>query len=115
MGVKRRRPGDGLIHHSDQGTQYTALAFSKRCADVAVIQSNSRKGTPHDNAVKESFFATLEKELLRRRRFATIEQARSAVFTYIEEFYNRSRLHSTLGNRTPQEVEDAHHEQTSRP
>lgn len=113
MGVTRRRPGDGLIHHSDRGAQYTALAFTKRCADAAVIQSNSRPGTPHDNAVKESFFATLQKEHLRSRRFATHEQARSSIFNYIECFYNRSRIHSTLGYRTPAEAEDAHHEQAA--
>jgi len=111
MGVARRRPGDGLVHHSDRGTQYTALAFSQRCADVAVIQSNSRPGNPHDNAVKESFFATLQKEHLRSRRFATHEQARSSIFTYIECFYNRSRIHSTLGYRTPVEAEEAHYQQ----
>lgn len=113
MGVARRRPGDGLIHHSDRGTQYTALAFTQRCADAAVIQSNSRPGTPHDNAVKESFFATLQKEHLRGRRFATHEQARSSIFTYIECFYNRSRIHSTLGYRTPAEAEDAHYQQAA--
>jgi transposase InsO family protein len=113
MGVARRRPGDGLIHHSDRGTQYTALAFTQRCADAAVIQSNSRPGTPHDNAVKESFFATLQKEHLRGRRFATHEQARSSIFTYIECFYNRSRIHSTLGYRTPTEAEDAHYQQAA--
>lgn len=113
MGVARRRPGDGLVHHSDRGTQYTALAFSQRCADAAVIQSNSRAGNPHDNAVKESFFATLQKEHLNGRRFATCEQARSSIFTYIECFYNRSRLHSTLGYRTPAEAEEAHYQQAA--
>ncbi len=113
MGVARRRPGDGLVHHSDRGTQYTALAFTQRCADAAIIQSNSRPGTPHDNAVKESFFATLEKERLRGRRYATHTQARSCIFEYIECFYNRSRLHSTLGYRTPAEAEDAHYQQAA--
>jgi len=114
MGVARRRPGDGLVHHSDRGTQYTALAFTERCADAAVIQSNSRPGTPHDNAVKESFFATLQKEHLNSRRFATHEQARSSIFNYIECFYNRSRIHSTLGYKTPAETEEAHYQQTTR-
>jgi len=113
MGVARRRPGDGLVHHSDRGTQYTALAFTQRCADAAVIQSNSRPGTPHDNAVKESFFATLQKEKLNGVRFATHEQARSAIFSYIECFYNRSRLHSTLGYRTPLEAENDHYQQAA--
>lgn len=87
MAVGQRRPGDGLIHHSDRGTQYTALAFSKRCADAAIVQSNSRPGTPHDNAVKESFFATLTKERLRGRHYETHAQARSSIFEYIECFY----------------------------
>jgi len=113
MGVDRRKPGDGLIHHSDRGTQYTALAFSKRCASAAVIQSNSRPGTPHDNAVKESFFASLTKERLRGRRYETHEQARSSIFDYIECFYNRARIHSTLGYRTPAEAEDDHYAQAA--
>jgi putative transposase len=113
MGIDRRRPGDGLIHHSDRGTQYTALAFTQRCADAAVIQSNSRPGTPHDNAVKESFFATLQKEKLNATPFATHEQARSAIFVYIECFYNRDRLHSTLAYRTPAEAENDHYQQAA--
>jgi len=113
MGVARRRPGDGLIHHSDRGTQYTALAFTQRCAEAAIVQSNSRPGTPHDNAVKESFYATLEKERLRGRRYATHAQARSCIFDYIECFYNRTRLHSTLGYRTPTEAEEAHYQQAA--
>lgn len=114
MAVSQRRPGDGLVHHSDRGTQYTALAFGKRCADAGIAQSNSRPGSPHDNAVKESFFATLEKERLRGRRYATLEQARSSIFDYIEGFYNARRLHSTLGYRSPDEAEQDHHERTAR-
>ena len=81
--------------------QYTAVTFGSACRAHGITQSNSRKGSPHDNAAKESFFASLEKERLRRRTFATHEQARSSVFQYIEEFYNRRRLHSTLGYRSP--------------
>jgi transposase InsO family protein len=113
MAVDRRRPGDGLIHHSDQGCQYTAVAFGAACIANGVIQSNSRKGTPHDNAAKESFFASLEKERLRRRTYLTHEQARSSIFQYIEEFYNRRRLHSTLGYRTPEEAEQDHHSEVA--
>lgn len=109
MAVARRRPGEGLVHHSDRGCQYTAVTFGAACRAHAITQSNSRKGTPHDNAAKESFFASLEKERLRRRTFATHEQARSSVFQYIEEFYNRARLHSTLGYRSPDEIEREHH------
>ena len=109
MAVARRRPGEGLIHHADRGSQYTAVTFGSACRAHGITQSNSRKGSPHDNAAKESFFASLEKERLRYRTFATHEQARSSVFQYIEEFYNRRRLHSTLGYRTPDEAERDHH------
>jgi putative transposase len=109
MAVSQRRPGEGLIHHADRGCQYTAVTFGSACRAHGVTQSNSRKGSPHDNAAKESFFASLEKERLRRRSFATHEQARSSIFQYIEEFYNRRRLHSTLGYRSPDEAERDHH------
>jgi putative transposase len=109
MAVRQRRPGDGLVHHSDRGTQYTALAFSQRCVKMGVTQSNSAKASPHDNAVKESFFATLEKERLRGRTFATLEQARSSIFEYIEGWYNPRRLHSTLGYRSPDQAERDYH------
>ena len=89
--------------------QYTAVTFGAACRAHGVTQSNSRKGSPHDNAAKESFFASLEKERLRRRTYATHEQARSSIFQYIEEFYNRRRLHSTLGYRSPDEIEQDHH------
>jgi transposase InsO family protein len=108
MAVDRRRPGEGIIHHSDRGVQYTAVTFGAACRKNGVTQSNSRKGTPHDNAAKESFFASLEKERLRQRNYATHEQARSSIFQYIEEFYNRRRLHSTLGYRSPEEAENDH-------
>lgn len=110
MAVDRRRPGEGLIHHSDRGCQYTAVTFGAACRAHGVTQSNSRKGNPHDNAAKESFFASLEKERLRRRVYATHEQARSSIFQYIEEFYNRRRLHSTLSYRTPEQAEHDHHQ-----
>jgi putative transposase len=109
MAVSQRRPGEGLIHHADRGCQYTAVTFGSACRAHGITQSNSRKGSPHDNAAKESFFASLEKERLRRRTYATHEQARSSVFQYIEEFYNRRRLHSTLGYRSPDEAERDHH------
>jgi transposase InsO family protein len=109
MAVSQRRPGDGLVFHSDRGCQYTAVTFGSACRAHGVTQSNSRKGSPHDNAAKESFFASLEKERLRQRTYATHEQARSSIFQYIEEFYNRRRLHSTLGYRTPEQAEREHH------
>ena len=85
------------------------MTFGAACRAYRITQSNSRKGSPHDNAATESFFASLEKERLRQRAFVTHEQARSSVFQYIEEFYNRRRLHSTLGYRTPDEAERDHH------
>jgi putative transposase len=108
MAVSQRRPGEGIVFHSDRGCQYTAVTFGSACRAHGITQSNSRKGSPHDNAAKESFFASLEKERLRRRTFATMEQARSSVFQYIEEFYNRRRLHSALEYRTPDEAERDH-------
>ena len=98
-----------LLRGPVEPEQYTAVTFGSACRAHGITQSNSRKGSPHDNAAKESFFASLEKERLRRRTFATHEQARSSVFQYIEEFYNRRRLHSTLGYRSPDEAERDHH------
>jgi putative transposase len=130
--VAQRRPGDGLVHlqpaltagsydHRNntalqrpvEPAQYTALAFGSSCRLAAVQQSYSAKGSPHDNAVQESFFATLEKELLRRRSFDTHAQARSAIFVYIEGWYNPRRLHSTLGYRSPDEAERDYHQRAA--
>jgi len=93
--------------------QYTALAFGHTCRQAAIAQSNSRPGSPHDNAVKESFFATLAKERLRGRRYATHARARSAIFEY-EGWYNPRRLHSTLGYRSPDEAEGDYHRHAAR-
>ena len=100
MAVTQRRPRD-VIHHSDQGSQYTSLAFGGRCREAGVRPSMGSVGDAYDNAMCESFFATLECELLDRRRFASQAQARMAVFTFIEGFYNPVRLHSALGYRSP--------------
>ena len=105
MAVARRRPEPGLVHHSDQGSQYVSLLFGQRCRQAGISQSMGSKGDCYDNAVKESFFASLEKDLLRRRAFRTRQEARTEVFDYIEVFYNRERLHSTLGYRSPEEYE----------
>lgn len=105
MAVARRRPGPGLIHHSDRGSQYVSLVFGHRCRRAGIVQSMGSRGDAYDNAVTESFFASLEKDLLRRRSFRTRREARSHVFDYIEAFYNRERLHSTLGYRSPEEYE----------
>lgn len=100
MAVGQRRPRD-VIHHSDQGSQYTSLAFGKRCKEAGVRPSMGSVGDAYDNAMCESFFATLECELLDRRRFASQAEARIACFSFIEGFYNPVRLHSALGYRSP--------------
>lgn len=107
MAVQRRWPNPGLLHHSDQGSQYTANAFRQRLRDCQCIESNSRKGNVWDNAVKESFFSSLEMELLRKKSFNTKAEAMQEVFVYIEVFYNRQRIHSSLGDRSPAEFEAA--------
>jgi putative transposase len=105
MALARRRPGPGLVHHSDQGSQYTALVFGQRCSDAGVELSMGRRGCAYDNAVKESFFATLKKDLVHRRSWPRRQELRTAVFDYIETFYNPVRLHSTLGYLSPAEYE----------
>jgi putative transposase len=103
--VQRRRPDHGLIHHSDRGAQYTAVAFGARCRRAGIRLSMGARGCALDNAVIESFFAAMERELTGRRTFATHATARTAIFEWIETFYNRRRLHSTNGNRPPVEYE----------
>lgn len=89
------------MRHSDQGSQYVSLIFGERCREAGVQLSMGSKGDAYDNAVAESFFASLEKDLLRRRSFPTRAEARTAVFDYIEAFYNPIRLHSMLGYLSP--------------
>jgi putative transposase len=96
-----RRDAKGVIHHSDQGCQYTSLAFGERCRAFGVRPSMGSVGDCYDNAMCESFFATLECELLDRERFATQAHAERAVFEYIEGFYNLRRRHSALGMVSP--------------
>jgi len=104
MAVWQRRP-HSVIHHSDQGTQYTSFAFGQRCRRAGVRPSMGSVGDCYDNALCESFFASLECELLDRNRFPTPTQARSALFDFIEGFYNPHRLHSSLGYHSPAEFE----------
>jgi putative transposase len=104
MAVRQRQPR-GVIHHSDQGSQYTSLAFGKRCREAGVRPSMGSVGDAYDNAMCESFFATLECELLDRCRFATQAEARTAVFDFIEGFYNPRRRHSALGYLSPLDYE----------
>lgn len=97
----------GLMFHSDRGVQYASNAFKKVIEKNGMVQSMSRKACCWDNAVAESFFGTLKQELVYHCRFKTREDAKSAIFEYIEVFYNRYRLHSTLNYRTPESVEVA--------
>ncbi len=106
MAVWRRKPAAGLVHHSDRGVQYTALSFGKRLEEAGIVPSMGRAGSALDNAVSESFVSTLKCELVHRRRFPTREAARSAVFEYLEVFYNRRRLHSSLGYLSPESYEE---------
>ena len=103
--VRARRPPNGLVFHSDRGSQYASKAFRRRLFRYRMRQSMSRKGNCWDNAVAESFFATLKKELVRNHVFPTRDAARTDVFEYIEVFYNRRRAHSLLGYDTPTSFE----------
>lgn len=100
MALWQRRPRE-VVHHSDHGTQYTSIAFGKRCREAGVRPSMGSVGDCYDNALCESFFATLECELLDRRKFKTQAEARMAVFEFIEGFYNPRRRHSSLGYLSP--------------
>jgi len=105
VALRRRRPDLGLLHHSDRGCQYTSKQYRDALSSAGIAVSMSRRGNCWDNAVAESFFATLKTELVYRRSWRTRKELRDAVFEYIEVFYNRRRFHSTLGYRTPAEVE----------
>ena len=107
MALWTRRPAPGVIHHSDHGSQYTSIAFGNRCREAGVVPSLGSCGDCYDNAITESFFATLECELLDRTVFRTRTQARTAIFDYIEGFYNTHRRHSALGYRSPVAFERA--------
>jgi len=104
MAIAQRRPAE-FIHHSDQGSQYTSIAFGQRCAKLGVRPSMGSVGDAYDNAMAESFFASLECELIDRRNFQNKTEARLALFTYIEGWYNPRRRHSGLGRIAPAEFE----------
>ena len=111
MAIGRRSPADGLIFHSDRGTQYASYKYQQLLRNNKMIQSMSRKGDCYDNACAESFFATLKKELIYGRRFKTRAEAKQAVTEYIETWYNSRRLHSSLGYMSPNEFEYNYHNQ----
>jgi transposase InsO family protein len=106
MALHRRRPGPGLIHHSDQGSQFVSLAFGQTAREAGIAVSMGSKGCAYDNAVAESFFATLKKELVHRRSWPTRRELISEVFEFVEAFYNTTRRHSTLGYLSPAQFED---------
>ena len=112
MAVAARRPEKGTIHHSDHGGQYIGLLFGQTCHDAGIAQSMGAVGSCFDNAVAETFFATLTKELLLHNApkagWVTRAELRSAIFEFVEGFYNPTRLHSTLGMRSPVEFEADH-------
>ena len=107
MAVWRRKPSVGLVHHSDRGVQYTAISFGKRLKEADIVPSMGRSGTALDNAMAESFIATLKSELVHRHHFPDREAAKSTIFEYLEGFYNRRRLHSALGYKSPVSYEEA--------
>jgi putative transposase len=110
MALITRKP-QGVIHHSDQGSQYTSLDFGKRCKEMGVRPSMGSVGDAYDNAMAESFFASLECELIDRRSWKSFAEARMAVFTWIEGWYNPRRRHSGIGQKSPvnceKELQDA--------
>jgi transposase InsO family protein len=105
MALLRRRPEPGLMHHSDRGCQYTSSDYLAVLESHGITVSMSRRGNCWDNAVAESFFATLKAELIYERIWQSRAEVRAAIFEYVEVFYNRQRLHSTLGYRTPHQTE----------
>jgi putative transposase len=107
MAVAQRRPKH-VVHHSDRGRQYASIAFTERCQEVGVRTSMGRVGDAYDNAMAESFFASLECELINRRSFRTKAEARQALFTYIEGWYNSRRRHSSIGRVSPLAFERSH-------
>lgn len=107
MATQRQRPAPGLLQHSDRGSQYAAEDYRKLLGAAGMRQSMSRRANCYDNAPMESFFHTLKVELVHQRRWTTRDEARRDVFAYIEGYYNRQRLHSALGYRTPEQMERA--------
>ena len=108
MATEQRDPEE-TVHHSDQGSQYTAIAFGERCKAEGVRPSMGSRGDCYDNAMCESFFATLECELIERETFVEKSEARLSVFEFIEGWYNPDRLHSGIGYRSPQRYEEEYH------
>jgi transposase InsO family protein len=111
--IRTRRPAPGLLHHSDRGSQYTSGEHVRMLRSAGIGVSMSGTGSCYDNAVAENFFATLKTEAIHHRRFASRAEATSAIFDYIERFYNSRRLHSTLGYVSPMQSEALHQRQVA--
>jgi putative transposase len=105
MALQHRQPAAGLVHHSDRGVQYASTAYRQRLVQAGVVPSMSRPGNCYDNAAMESFWSSLKRELVHRCQFATHTEAKAAIFEWIEVFYNRTRLHSALGFKSPVDFE----------
>lgn len=105
MALEARHPDEGLLHHSDRGSQYAATDYRRLLETRKIVCSMSRKGNCWDNAVTESFFGSLKSEFVHHESFATRREAKTKVFEWIESFYNRTRLHSTLGFMSPEQYE----------
>ena len=105
MALQSRRPGDGLLHHSDRGVQYASIDYRLMLQSHDICVSMSRLGNCHDNAAMESFWGTLKTELVHHRKYRTREEARQSIFKYIECWYNRKRRHSALGYKSPEQFE----------
>ena len=106
MALTTRNPNEGLIHHSDRGTQYASYDYQKMLQQKGIVGSMSRRGNCYDNAPTESWFATLKRELVYRTNYTTHAQARQDIFQYIEVWYNRRRKHSTIGYKSPVAYEE---------
>ena len=105
MAIDQRKPNEGLIFHSDQGSVYSSNSYRTQLADNGIKASMSRRGNCHDNAVAESFFSNLKNEVIHGRVFATREDAQAVIADYIEVYYNQRRLHQSLNYQTPMQVE----------
>jgi putative transposase len=115
MAIENRKPGPGLVHHSDHGSQYTSLAFGKRLRESGIVSSMGSVGDAYDNAAAESFIATLKSELLHRFSWPTRRDAELAIFDFTEVFYNRKRRHTTIGTISPAEFERRWYEKQKTP
>jgi putative transposase len=107
MAIYNRRPQPGLIHHSDRGSQYTSVEFGSRLKEAGLLPSMGSVADAYDNSMAESFVSTLKRELVHRHSWPNHQTARTAIFEYIEGFYNTRRRHSALGHLSPSEYEEA--------